>query len=385
MAERSRTRVLVVSDEMEVGGSQRQIVHLLRGLDRTRWDAELLYFRQRSFLVDEVRAAGLAIHELPKRHRVDGRFMWRLLMLLRRGRYDIVHCYSLTAELWVRALLPLLPACTFIASVRGLCLHHTPAQWRQKRWIVRRADAVIANARAGAAVTAARAHLPRERVSVVPNGVTLPPPLDPAQRTQLCASLALPDGRACGLFVGRLVAIKNVALLLRALAQLAPAQRPYLLLAGSGPLDEALRAQATALALTDDVRFLGERDDAQALMQCADFLVLCSREEGLSNVVLEAMAVGCPPLASAVGGNPELIEHERNGLLFADDDADALAAALARLGADPALRLRLGAAARTDAQRDFTIEAMVRGTEAVYLQALARHRAHFPVEGAAHV
>ncbi len=367
-------RVLVVSDEMEVGGSQRQIVHLLCGLDRTRWQVELLYFRKRSFLVDELTAAGIAVHELPKRGRIDLRFAWRLLQLLRRGHYDIVHCYSLTAELWVRMLLPLLPRCTFIASVRGLCLHHSREQWRQKRWVVRRADAVIANARAGAATTSERTGLPLERIHLVPNGVEMPASITPQQRHQGRLALAVPAGRCCGLFVGRFVPVKNIPLLLQALAHIAPAQRPFMLLAGTGPLDAALRAQAHELGLDADVHFLGERDDAQALMQMADFLVLCSREEGLSNVVLEAMAVGCAPLASNVGGNPELIEHDRNGLLFASDDVAALAAALIRLCTDAALRTRLATAAQADAQRDFSIAQMTRLTDAVYTQALARRQ-----------
>lgn len=372
----SPARVLVVSDEMEVGGSQRQIAHLLAGLDRARWQAELLYFRNRSFLADRLAEAGIRVHELPKHGRVDPRFVLRLAALLHRGRYDIVHCYSLTAELWVRAVLPLAPRCAFIASVRGLCLHHTRQQWRFKRWIVRRADAVIANARAGARATAEHTGLPLARISLVPNGVEIPAPLAPARRTLERDALGVPPGRCCGLFVGRFVVVKDIPLLLDALARVAPERRPFLLLAGNGPLDAELRAQATRLGLDADLRFLGERSDAQVLMQCADFLVLCSREEGLSNVVLEAMAAGCAPIASAVGGNPELVEHERNGLLFPGGDAGALAAALERIGGDVALRARLGAAARADAEHGYAIEEMVRRTEAVYARVLGA--AHFP-------
>jgi glycosyltransferase involved in cell wall biosynthesis len=367
-------RVLVVSDEMEVGGSQRQIAHLLAGLDRARWQAELLYFRNRSFLVDRLAESGIRVHELPKRGRIDPRFVLRLAALLRRGRYDIVHCYSLTAELWVRALLPMSPRCAFIASVRGLCLHYTRRQWRFKRWIVRRADAVIANARAGARATAEHTGLPLGRISLVPNGVEMPAPIAPDRRVRAREALGVPPGRCCGLFVGRFVAVKNILLLLDALARVAPAQRPFLLLAGDGPLDAELRARATQLGLDADVRFLGERDDAPALMQCADFLVLSSREEGLSNVVLEAMAAGCTPLVSAVGGNPELVEHERNGLLFPSDDAAALAVALERVAGDDALRARLAAAAHDDAAHGYAVDEMVRRTEAVYARVLGPPR-----------
>src|SRR4029453_1896615 len=88
-------RLLVVSDEMEVGGSQRQITHLLGGLDRTRWAPELLYFRNRSFLIDEVADLGIPVRHLPKQGRIDPGFVLRYAALLRSGRYDLVHAFSL--------------------------------------------------------------------------------------------------------------------------------------------------------------------------------------------------------------------------------------------------------------------------------------------------
>ena len=87
-----RRRVLIVSDEMEVGGSQRQIAHLLCGLDRARWQAELVYFRQRSFLVDDIEAAGVPTHCIAKSRAFDAGFLRRLRAHLHAGRYDLVQC-----------------------------------------------------------------------------------------------------------------------------------------------------------------------------------------------------------------------------------------------------------------------------------------------------
>lgn len=371
---RAPRRLLVVSDEMEIGGSQSQIVHLLSGLDRSAWQPELLYFRKHSFLVDQLEAAGIRTHHLPKNGRVDFGFVRRLYAFLRSGRYELVHAFSLTAELWVRALLPLLAPTKFVASVRGLCLGYPAWQWWLKRWIAHRADAIVANAHAGARMTALRATVPLDCISVIPNGVEIPVLLDAVARVRGRAELGVPENRVFGLFVGRLVSEKNLPLLLDALARLPSTSRPLLLLVGDGPLRAQLVEQARSLQLDTDLRLLGERRDAQAMMQLADFLVLPSREEGLSNVLLEAMAAGCAVIASAVGGNPEIVEHEVNGLLFTSDNADQLARALAALTSDVALRTRLGSAARRHAASMHGITALIDATASLYIRVLDEPR-----------
>ena len=370
-------RILIVSDEMEVGGSQRQIVHLLRGLDREQWEPTLLFFRRPSFLVDELRDAGIPCIHLPKRGRVSPRFVFRLWNLLRRERFELIHAYSLTAELWIRALLPLLPTTRFVASVRGLCLVYPDWQWRLKRWILGRADAAISNSRAGADVTAQRTGYPRERIDIVPNGIDVPELFSAAQQASGRRLHEMPDGRGVALFVGRLVVEKNLPLLIDAMARLDAKQRPLLLIAGDGPLAEALDAQMERLGLGNDIRRLGERSDSRWLMQFVDFLVLPSREEGLSNVILEAMAAQLAVLASDIGGNPELIEHDRNGLLFASDDVAALAANLQELTNNPGLRQRLGKAARQHAQQHYSLQALVDQTQAVYRRVLGAESTGF--------
>jgi glycosyltransferase involved in cell wall biosynthesis len=205
--------------------------------------------------------------------------------------------------------------------------------------------------------------------------VVVPTALDIDARRSGRARLAVPGQRPLALFVGRLVVEKNLPLLLVAMTDMPCGQRPLLLLAGSGPLEAELRQQILALGLADDVRLIGERRDSMFLMQLADILVLPSREEGLSNVLLEAMAAGCAVLASDVGGNPEAIETGRTGLLFRSDDRPDLTVSLARLCGDPALRRDLGDAAQRRVLTRYAIPAMVATTEAAWLRALgAPHR-----------
>lgn len=362
-------RVLVVSDEMEVGGSQRQIASLLRALPREQCHVELAYFRNPSFLVADIEHAGIVVHRIDKRRRIDPGFLWRLARFLRNGRFDVVHCFSFTAELWVRLALLLAPGPALVASMRDMGNAMTPLQWRIKSRVCRGARAVISNsARAAERIRAVLDAFPP--VHVIANGIDVPVSLDPARHAALREEMGGTGDRALALFVGRLAHQKNVELLLAALAALAPERRPRVALAGNGPLRGSLQARARRLGVDGDVRFLGERRDARELMQAADFLVLPSRDEGLSNVVLEAMAAGRPVLATRVGGNAELIEDGHTGVLFDCGDAAALAAALDRANADAAWRARAGAAARARVVDRYSPAVLARETLAVYRQCM---------------
>ncbi|WP_386748056.1 glycosyltransferase [Agrilutibacter niabensis] len=361
----------MVIDSMEVGGSQRQVQHLLEGLDKEQWQPELAYFRCDSFLVDAIRRSGTPVHYLPKRSRLDLRFLIAYARLLRDGNYALVHAYSLTAELWAllaRAFSGRRPV--LVASERSSVRHDRPAwYWWLKRIVLGRSAAVIANSRAGAHSTARRTGMPDALFATIANDVALPPPMAADSRAATRESIGAPNGRLFGLFVGRLVPVKNVACLVRALGMLAPGQRPWIAIVGDGPLRASIEQLAADCDVASDLCFLGEREDATQLMEAADFLVLPSHFEGLSNALLEAMAARCPVIASAVGGSVELINNGQTGLLFPSDDAGALAAAIARME-EPALRSRLADAARQHVEQHHSQAALAAATAAVYERCL---------------
>ncbi|RFP59556.1 glycosyltransferase [Cognatiluteimonas weifangensis] len=369
-------RILVVIDGMGVGGSQRQIAHLLAGMDRSRWQPELAYFRERSFLVDALVQAGTPVHHLPKRARLDPRFLIAYAALLRRRDYALVHAFSLTAEFWtVLAARASGRHPVLIASERNQYLDKPAWYWRLKRLTLGHCAAVIANSSAGAVATAQRTGLPVSRFDTVVNGVDQVPPIAPDERDAVRRHLDVPAGRVLGLFAGRLVAQKNLDCLIAALAALAPEQRPWIALAGDGPLRGQLEQLAREAGVAADLSFLGERSDTVRLMQAADFLVLPSRFEGQSNALLEAMAAGCPVIASAVGGTPELVRDGRTGLLFAPGSVAALSACMARLCTDPTLRARLSRQAREHVAQAHAVPTLVAATTAVYERCLLRRAA----------
>jgi glycosyltransferase involved in cell wall biosynthesis len=178
------------------------------------------------------------------------------------------------------------------------------------------------------------------RASVLPN----PAPEVPAlpERTQLRSELGL-EGDVL-VFAGRLGPQKAVGLLLSALVEV-PAVT--LVVAGDGPERAGLERRAGELGLDGRVRFLGSvpRDTVLRLFRAADASILPSAWENFPHTVVEALAVGCPVIATAVGGVPEVVVDGENGLLVPSGDAGALATAIARFFSDDQLRARLAGAA----------------------------------------
>jgi glycosyltransferase involved in cell wall biosynthesis len=191
-------------------------------------------------------------------------------------------------------------------------------------------------------------------------------------RTSARAALGLPAGTTVVAFVGRLSVVKAPEVLLRAVR----GTGLRLLVAGEGPLREALEAEADA----EQVRFLGFLPDVAPVLAAADLLALPSRTEGLPMAALEAMAAGLPVVASAVGSLPEVLA-DGAGVLVPPGDVSALRLALERLSA-PEVRARIGAEARRRVESRYAATTMAqRYRELLYQPALdsARGRAGSPL------
>lgn len=234
------------------------------------------------------------------------------------------------------------------------------------------ADRTIAVSRAVAASLMRRLH-PAPRLRVVHNGIDLarldaePSPGDlPAARV----ALGEPAGRGVVVVVAR---HKDQAVLLRALPSV---RRPVLLGLVGVEADAELAPLAARVPERHRVAFVPFTDRPLAFYSLAVVAALPSRIEGFSQALLEAMALGVPVMASAAGGNVELVRHEQNGLLVPPLDPLAWAQALDRLLADPMLAARLARAARELVRRELTIQRTADRTERVYREALERRRVH---------
>ena len=185
-----------------------------------------------------------------------------------------------------------------------------------------------------------------------------------------------PDSLVVG-YVGWLTPIKGVTYLVRAMAEVLQ-QHPnsLLLLVGKGDdkgkEEIKLIEQAKSLGLSNRVRFLGWRPDVDEIMTCFDLLALPSLNEGMGRVLVEAMAVGLPIVATRVGGIPDLVKHGENGLLVPPADAAALGGAITELLMDKAARKRMGENGRRMC-RAYSAEAMLEQINTLYLRLLEKY------------
>ncbi len=190
-----------------------------------------------------------------------------------------------------------------------------------------------------------------DRVHYLPNFVS-----DTNQPAISRATFSTPQGQPLVLALGRLHKNKAFDVLIHAMARLPGV---YLWIAGDGPLRSELERLASHLGVISRVRFLGWRDDTAALYAASDLFVCPSRHEPLGNVVIEAWANSLPVVAAAAQGPTELIQDGVDGLLTPVDNADAMAAAVKSLLADPARAAAVGEAGRARFQTDFTESAVV--------------------------
>ncbi len=357
----SRLGVLLMTNTLEVGGSERQFVTLVESLSRERFDVHPACLRRIGGLVDRMGE----IVEFPLGGKLFGiksqRAQLAMVRALRRDHIAVAHAFDFYTNLM------LIPAAR-IAGVPVIGSHRqlgdllTGAKFKAQYWAFRFCDRVVCNSRAAAATLLA-AGLAEQKIVVIPNGLT--------ERAFAEVPPAIP--RRPGIVRVGMIArmnntVKNHPAFLQAAAKLSekfPAVE--FLLVGDGPLRPGLEEMAAELGIKEKVIFAGERHDITAMLASIDVSVLISSSESLSNVILESMAAGVPVVATDVGGNPELVKNGETGLLIPPGNEDELVRALTQLVSDPILRSQYAGQSKQFAREHFHVDEISRRFEQLYL------------------
>ncbi len=364
-----RIRVLFVAGNFVAGGAERHLLELWRRLDRTRFEVEIACFRREGQFLGEVEALGLPILDLQVGRRIYDpsglRGFIRLLSKVQSFRPHVIHGYLFGPNLFAAMAGRLAGVPAVVVAKRNIDAFETPRQVAMERLAHRLATHVTAVS-AAVGDTVVELGVPRERVTVIENGV------DAARFDGIVgdrAALTANGGPVIG-SVGCLAARKDYGTLLSALAELKRRGRDFnAALVGDGPDRAMLEARTQELALGSHVRFLGERPDVEQLLKAMDVFVLSSREEGIPNALLEAMAAGRPSVVTDVGGNKEVLTDGDTGWLVPSQSPLALADALDAALTQPEEARRRGDRARRVTLEQRSIDAMVRRHEAFYVRA----------------
>jgi glycosyltransferase involved in cell wall biosynthesis len=251
----------------------------------------------------------------------------------------VVHSHGYKPDILIAALgvprrLPCLATCHswYSETTKQKALEYLD------KWAVRRFDHVVAvSEEIYRDLHASRT--PAGRLSRIDNGISVPV-LDSHQRDEIRAEWKLAPGEKLVVQIGRLAKSKRNALLLKAVADLPGGITARLVLVGDGEERSALADYARSLGIDARVIFAGYRRDAAAIMAAADVLAITSNKEGLPIVVLEAMAVGCPIIATAVGAIPQVLGPESAWIIPVDDEAALVRALYETLGEASSARAR---------------------------------------------
>jgi glycosyltransferase involved in cell wall biosynthesis len=365
---KSAIPIAVVMTSFEPGGTERQMIELLRRLDPVRWEVHLACFEAKGPWFDRAAEHAASVVEFPVRSfmRPDiVRHIWKFASWCRAHRIAVVQATEIYSNVFALPAAALAGVPARIGSRRGINPDRTRGLVALQRLAYACATKVVANSQASAEQLR-HERVPDRKIAVVPNGLDFTPFAPRIPRPALRHVAA----------VGNLRHLKGHDVLIDASVEILerfPDARFEII--GDGPERGALEARAAAHGVAHAFSFRGHCADIPARLAEADILVHPSRSESFPNAILEGMAGGLPVVASGVGGIFELVDDGRTGWIVPPGEDEALASRVMHLMADPAEGARFGAAGRSDAVARYSFERMVAGFDQLYVDELARHGA----------
>jgi glycosyltransferase involved in cell wall biosynthesis len=383
-----RIKILRIIGRLNIGGPAIHVVNLTAGLDPNRYrsllatgseneaEGSMLEFALSHGVKPTVIPEIITAFSLAPR---DGKALWKLYWLMRKERPHIVHTHTAKAGFLGRLAAALSGVPIIVHTFHGHVLHsyYGPV----KNQVLRRVEQSLAWAtdRLVTVSEQVKADLAgygiakADRISVIPLGFDLDPFLNSqVQQGEFRREMGLSYEHNLVGIVGRIFPIKNHALFLDAAARIAARDSAArFVIVGDGVLRQRLEKQARELGIGDRVLFTGWRSDLPRICADLNVLVVSSDNEGTPVSAIEAMAAGCPVVATRVGGLPDLIEDQKTGRLVPPRDADALASAVLDLLPNPQTARELGRNAKEFVRQRFTVRRLLGDMDHLYSQLLA--------------
>lgn len=369
--------VMHVAETVGWAGGEAYLLKLAATLDRRRFRLAVVV-PERGPLVTRLEALGVPTWEVQQTRRLVSVGALRgLIAVFRREHPAIVQSHGARSNVYARLAGWFAGVPIVLSTVHNSLFDYGVGTVRRHIYVLAErltsplAHRVIAVSRAVAHDLVHRYGIRADRVIAIQNGIDAAAFTPQRPRSSVLEELGLrPENRLIGI-MGRMTPQKGHDILLRALRLLAPRfPRLRCLIIGDGPLEPWLKRQAGELGLSPYCVFTGARSDVADLLAVLEIAVLPSRSEGLPFALLEAMALGKPVAATNVGGNIEVVEDGKTGLLTPPGDPDALADALAFLLEHPQEAVEMGQRGRVRVCEHFSLDRMIHALEDLYISAL---------------
>jgi len=367
-------RILYIHGITEIGGAERDLLALLRRLDRSRWEP-LVACPGAGSLAAELKAIDVPIHALTlpawrKLREVPRRIpaLFRTAQLVRTLRAAMIH----VNDLWWAPLGCLVSKWCGVPCVVSVRQPLEPRRLRQYclHWGV----GVVDVTRSAAAVLVENG-VPKQRIWTIPSGIDVDLFTPEMNGRHIRAQFGIPSDALVIGCVANVLPVKGYDVLIAAMAKVmksSPSVHWLIVGRDDSTYGTEIRNLAGRLHLVEWTHFAGFQPDVRPYLAAMNLVVLPSRSEALGLALLEAMAMEKPVIASRVGGIPEIVEHGLTGLLVEPNDPDALAEALISLLEDPGRRYLMGQAGRQRVVAQFCLERTVAAMEQMYEEILAR-------------
>ena len=363
--------ILFMIDELDIGGTEQQILELVRHIDKSRYKPMVCCLRSDGRVADEIRQLGVKVVLLRKRMKFDFFIIPKLMRFIKEERIDIVQTYLITANIWGVLAAKLAGVRWIFASERNV---NTSDQGNKHpfadfvfRVLCTLPARIIGNADAVSKYLVEDINIPKAKVVTIHNGINLDRFDCKVDINRKKSELGLDLRSPVIGVIARLSPQKNHRMLLQATLKVVntiPDLR--MLIVGDGPLLGQIKDLCNDLDLASNVIFTGARRDVPEIMQVLDISVLPSLFEGFPNTIMESMAAGKPVIATDVGGNPELVENGKTGYIVPSNDPEVMADAILHLLKNRILLAKLGKAGRRRIEKYFTLDRMVQKTEQMY-------------------
>jgi glycosyltransferase involved in cell wall biosynthesis len=352
-------RVLMLIDNLAVarGGAERFAVALAGHLAGDGFEVEMCATREANPGVEQsLESAGVPLLVLRRRWTLDLIPFVRLVGLLRRKKFDVLHAHLFGSSLWGVLLGKLGGVPVVIAHEHGTFPAGRLHRFLYGRVVGRLASCFVAVSNFTRDAMVKQHRVPHGKTAVIPAAYI--PRADPGG-ADIRSELGLPSSATVIGTIAVLRAVKALDVLLAAHAQLVVEKHPevHLVLTGTGPCKEELERQVESLGTSDRVHFLGHREAIGPVLRALDIGVLSSNSEGTPIFVMECMAYRIPVVSTDVGGLRDLVDPDVSGVLVPPQDSPGLAAAIAGLLEDPQYAARL-AGASADKLSEFALPAI---------------------------